>query len=74
MDPDSQDDSANLERRCRYQYVCEFGKNVMEYPGDCVFHRRYQRIELELLLKEQNKTISNLEKDYLDRLSGRVEK
>ena len=73
MDSDSQDDSANLEIRCIYQSVCEFGKNVSEHPEGCVFYKQYERRRLELLTKEQFGIISYLERMYLRRLSGDVE-
>ena len=73
MDSDSQDDSANLEIKCRYQFICDFGKNVSEHPEGCVFYKQYERRRLELLTKEQFGIISYLEKMYLRRLSGDVE-
>ena len=74
MDSDSQDDSANLEIKCRYQFICDFGKNVSEHPEDCPFHRMYQKKELELLVKEDIGIISGWERKYLKELSGCVEK
>jgi len=62
-------DGDNLEEKCKYRLICQFGKNVNEYPEDCVFYKIYQKRELELSFKEGIGIITDSERDYLGELS-----
>ena len=62
-------DGNNLEEKCKYLPICQFGKNVIGHPEDCVFYKIYQIRELELSFKEGIGIITDSERDYLGELS-----
>jgi len=60
----------DLEKKCKYEYVCQFGKESPENPEDCIFYKIYQETEIGLMVKQDMGVISDKEIEYLRTLSG----